>query len=26
MVAIKDTKPDSLGYYDVRKHDYVVWW
>jgi branched-chain amino acid transport system substrate-binding protein len=26
MVAIKDTKPDSLGYYDIRKHDYVVWW
>ena len=26
MVAIKDTKPDSLGYYDMRKHDYVVWW
>jgi branched-chain amino acid transport system substrate-binding protein len=26
MVAIKDTKPDSLGYYDIRKHDYIVWW
>jgi len=26
MVAIKDTKPDSLGYYDMRKHGYVVWW
>jgi len=26
MVSIKDTKPDSLGYYDIRKHDYVVWW
>jgi branched-chain amino acid transport system substrate-binding protein len=26
MVAIKDAKPDSLGYYDIRKHDYVVWW
>jgi branched-chain amino acid transport system substrate-binding protein len=26
MIAIKNTKPDSLGYYDIRKHDYVVWW
>jgi branched-chain amino acid transport system substrate-binding protein len=26
MVAIKDSKPDPLGYYDIRKHDYVVWW
>jgi branched-chain amino acid transport system substrate-binding protein len=26
MVSIKDTKPDSLGYYDIRKHDYIVWW
>ena len=25
-VAIKNTKPESLGYYDIRKHDYVVWW
>jgi len=26
MIAIKDAKPEPLGYYDARKHDYVEWW
>jgi branched-chain amino acid transport system substrate-binding protein len=26
MIEIKDTKPSPLGYYDMRKGDYVKWW
>ena len=26
MIKIENTKPNPLGYYDTRKHDYVVWW
>lgn len=26
MIKIENTKPTPLGYYDTRKHDYVVWW
>jgi branched-chain amino acid transport system substrate-binding protein len=26
MISVMDTKPTPLGYYDMRKHDYVEWW
>jgi branched-chain amino acid transport system substrate-binding protein len=26
MISIMDEKPAPLGYYDMRKHDYVEWW
>jgi branched-chain amino acid transport system substrate-binding protein len=26
IVSVKDAKPEPLGYYDMRKHDYVEWW
>jgi branched-chain amino acid transport system substrate-binding protein len=26
MISVMDTKPAPLGYYDMRKHDYVEWW
>ena len=26
MISVMDTKPEPLGYYDMRKHDYVEWW
>ena len=26
MISVMDAKPAPLGYYDMRKHDYVEWW
>jgi branched-chain amino acid transport system substrate-binding protein len=26
MISVMDGKPEPLGYYDMRKHDYVEWW
>lgn len=26
IISIKDGKPEPLGYYDIRKGDFVTWW